>query len=130
MPLIFSGLTWKEAKARCPVGVVPACHNTEDTVTISGAAEAVRRFVTTLKEEGYFAKEVFCNEVAFHSPYMAAIAPKLKEHLSKVSKWDTIIVYCSSQLLQLSFNLLSCPDINLQYKKMKRTERVYGMSAL
>ena len=30
------GLTWEEAKERCPEGVVPACHNAQDTVTISG----------------------------------------------------------------------------------------------
>ncbi|CAL8264094.1 unnamed protein product [Arctogadus glacialis] len=30
------GLTWAECKAQCPEGVVPACHNSEDTVTISG----------------------------------------------------------------------------------------------
>jgi len=30
------GLTWEECKAQCPQGVVPACHNAEDTVTISG----------------------------------------------------------------------------------------------
>ncbi|TRY87148.1 hypothetical protein DNTS_010214 [Danionella cerebrum] len=30
------GLTWEECKAQCPEGVVPACHNAEDTVTISG----------------------------------------------------------------------------------------------
>ena len=30
------GLTWQQAKERCPPGVVPACHNAADTVTISG----------------------------------------------------------------------------------------------
>lgn len=30
------GLSWEECKQRCPPGVVPACHNSKDTVTISG----------------------------------------------------------------------------------------------
>uniref|UniRef100_A0A803V968 Fatty acid synthase n=1 Tax=Ficedula albicollis TaxID=59894 RepID=A0A803V968_FICAL len=30
------GLTWEECKQRCPQNVVPACHNSEDTVTVSG----------------------------------------------------------------------------------------------
>ena len=30
------GLTWVEAKQRCPEGVVPACHNAAETVTLSG----------------------------------------------------------------------------------------------
>ncbi|ESO84944.1 hypothetical protein LOTGIDRAFT_235996 [Lottia gigantea] len=100
------GLTWEEAKKRCPKGVVPACHNSEDTVTISGPTESVSQFVTELKADGIFAKEVNSNGVAFHSYYMADIAPALKEALSKVikpkprskrwisssipeSKWDT-----------------------------------------
>ncbi|CAB1338338.1 unnamed protein product [Coregonus sp. 'balchen'] len=70
-------LTWAECKAQCPQGVVPACHNAEDTVTISGPAEAVSKFVAELKESGVFAKEVRSAGVAFHSYYMASIAPAL-----------------------------------------------------
>lgn len=31
-----TGLSWEDCKLRCPPGVVPACHNSKDTVTISG----------------------------------------------------------------------------------------------
>lgn len=85
MAVFSAGLTWKEAKERCPPGVVPACHNSEDTVTISGPVEGVRQFVAELKSEGYFAKEVSSNGVAFHSHYMSSIAPTLKEALAKVT---------------------------------------------
>lgn len=78
------GMTWAEAKERCPEGVVPACHNSEDTVTISGPVEAVREFVVQLKEEGVFAKEVNSAGVAFHSYFMAKTAPALKAALEKV----------------------------------------------
>ncbi|XP_067928936.1 fatty acid synthase-like [Watersipora subatra] len=80
------GLTWQEAKIRCPEGVVPACHNAEKTVTISGPVEAVRNFVTELKNEGCFAKEVSSNGIAFHSNDMVHVAPKLKDCLFKVIK--------------------------------------------
>ncbi|XP_013390789.1 fatty acid synthase isoform X1 [Lingula anatina] len=80
------GLTWKEAQEQCPAGVVPACHNAEDTVTISGPKEAVATFVQELKDQGVFAKEVHSAGVAFHSYYMAKIAPNLKEALDKVIK--------------------------------------------
>ena len=46
-PAIFSGamaavgLTWEEAQAQCPEGVVPACHNAKDSVTISGDTDKV-----------------------------------------------------------------------------------------
>ncbi|KAL3877568.1 hypothetical protein ACJMK2_035265 [Sinanodonta woodiana] len=88
------GLSWQEALAQCPPGVVPACHNSIDTVTISGPAEKVDQFVAELQQKGVFAKKVHSAGVAFHSYYMSDIAPALKAALDKViqpkprsSKW-------------------------------------------
>ncbi|KAM8947762.1 fatty acid synthase isoform 2-T2 [Pelodytes ibericus] len=78
------GLTWKECQIQCPQGVVPACHNSEDTVTISGPKDSVRDFVAKLKTDGVFAKEVQSAGVAFHSYYMESIAPSLLNALKKV----------------------------------------------
>ncbi|XP_053561686.1 fatty acid synthase [Bombina bombina] len=78
------GLTWEECKIQCPEGVVPACHNSEDTVTISGPKDSVHDFVAKLKQDGVFAKEVQSAGVAFHSYYMASIAPALLSALKKV----------------------------------------------
>ncbi|WAQ95725.1 FAS-like protein [Mya arenaria] len=78
------GLTWSEALQLCPTGVVPACHNSKDTVTVSGPQEAVRAFVHQLKERNIFAKEVNTAGVAFHSYYMQGIASSLKDALNKV----------------------------------------------
>ncbi|XP_053424237.1 fatty acid synthase isoform X2 [Nycticebus coucang] len=78
------GLSWEECKQRCPPGVVPACHNSEDTVTISGPQAAVSEFVEQLKQEGVFAKEVRTGGMAFHSYFMEAIAPTLLQALKKV----------------------------------------------
>lgn len=80
------GLTWEECIAQCPKGVVPACHNAEDTVTISGPQDAISKYVSELKEQGVFAKEVRSAGVAFHSYYMASIAPALLAALKKVIK--------------------------------------------
>ncbi|VTJ57756.1 Hypothetical predicted protein [Marmota monax] len=78
------GLSWEESKQRCPVGIVPACHNSEDTVTISGPQAAVSEFVEQLKQGGVFAKEVRTGGFAFHSYYMEAIAPSLLQALKQV----------------------------------------------
>ncbi|NXR31789.1 FAS synthase, partial [Zosterops hypoxanthus] len=78
------GLTWEECKQRCPPNVVPACHNSEDTVTVSGPLASVSEFVAKLKQDGVFAKEVRSAGVAFHSHYMASIAPTLLSALKKV----------------------------------------------
>ncbi len=92
---MFAGMTWEEARVRCPEGVVPACHNSADTQTISGPAEAVSEFVAQLKEEGIFAKEVKSAGVAFHSYFMAKTAPALKAALRKV----TFIIFWAIILL-------------------------------
>lgn len=78
------GLTWQECKLKCPHDVVPACHNAEDTVTISGPKASVEQFVNELRTDGVFAKEVRSAGVAFHSYYMANIAPNLLAALKKV----------------------------------------------
>ncbi|XP_043860025.1 LOW QUALITY PROTEIN: fatty acid synthase [Dromiciops gliroides] len=80
------GLSWEECKQRCPKGVVPACHNSEDTVTISGPQALVSKFIEELKAEGVFAKEVRTGGVAFHSYFMESIAPVLLQALKKVIK--------------------------------------------
>ncbi|KAM4664019.1 fatty acid synthase [Discoglossus pictus] len=107
------GLTWEECKIQCPQGVVPACHNSEDTVTISGPQDSVRDFVAKLKNDGVFAKEVQSAGVAFHSYYMASIAPSLLSALKKVittpksrsSRWISTSIpesQWNSDLAQLS----------------------------
>jgi len=78
------GMTWEEAHRRCPKGVVPACHNSTDTVTVSGPADAVNGFVADLQKEGVFAKAVHSGGVAFHSYCMAQTAPALKQRLQQV----------------------------------------------
>jgi len=82
--MVGVGMTWNEAHARCPKGVVPACHNSTDTVTISGPADSVASFVAELQKEGVFAKAVHSGGVAFHSYYMSQTAPALKERLQMV----------------------------------------------
>lgn len=71
---------------RVPADVVAACHNSADSVTISGLPDAVARFVEQLQSEGIFAKQVQSSGFAFHSKYIADAGPKLRKHLEKVSE--------------------------------------------
>lgn len=43
------GLNWEDAKARCPPGVIAACHNGADSVTVSGTPEAVKKMQEELE---------------------------------------------------------------------------------
>ncbi|XP_022830419.1 fatty acid synthase [Spodoptera litura] len=78
------GLSWEECEARCPADVVPACHNSNDSVTISGPVESLEKFVAALSAEGTFARRVNSSGVAFHSKYIAAAAPLLRRSLEKI----------------------------------------------
>jgi len=111
------GLTWEEAKARCPSDIFPACHNAKDSVSISGPVESIRKFVEQLKSEGIFAKEVKSSGQAFHSKYIASAGPKLKEALEKIvknpkprsSKW------ISSSIAEKDWNSPIAKDCSVAY---------------
>jgi len=77
-------LSWEETKKRLPTDLVAACHNSEDSVTVSGPPASLRTFVKTLQTEGIFAKEVKSSGFAFHSKYIADAAPKLRNSLERV----------------------------------------------
>ncbi|XP_063240366.1 fatty acid synthase isoform X2 [Bacillus rossius redtenbacheri] len=118
------GLTWEEAKARCPEEIVLACHNSADNVTVSGPVDGLQRFVEQLQAEEIFAKEVKCTGVAFHSRYIAEAGPQLRKHLERVipspkqrssrwisssipqSAWHTVLAQSSSAAYHVN-NLLS-----------------------
>jgi len=77
-------MTWDEVHRRCPEGVVPACHNSKDTVTVSGPVEVVAEFVSQLQKEGVFSKAVNCNGVAAHSRDMLLVAAAFRTRLQQV----------------------------------------------
>lgn len=89
------GLSWEESKIRCPANVCPACHNSSDSVTISGNYEETKTFIEQLRTENIFVREVNSCGVAFHSYLMESIAPSLLEKLKRIipnpkprsSKW-------------------------------------------
>ncbi|KAJ8688225.1 hypothetical protein QAD02_024020, partial [Eretmocerus hayati] len=84
MGMAAVGLSWDDAKQRCPEGVYPACHNSADSVTISGPKAALDKFIAELKNEGIFAKGVNSSGVAFHSKYIASAGPMLRASLEKI----------------------------------------------
>ncbi|KAK8766020.1 hypothetical protein V5799_007201 [Amblyomma americanum] len=78
------GLSWEEAAKRCPDGVVPACHNAADSVTVSGPKHAVAALVEELCAEGAFVREVDSANVAFHSQHMKLVAPAFLDAARKI----------------------------------------------
>lgn len=80
------GLTWEETKKRLPPGVDAACHNAQDSVTVSGTIEEVEEFVKILQTEGVFAKNVNSSGIPFHSRHMKVVAKPMRDYLNKVMK--------------------------------------------
>ncbi|KAH9490500.1 hypothetical protein DERF_016699 [Dermatophagoides farinae] len=78
------GLTWEETVKRCPPGVYAACHNSEDSVTISGSYEAVDSCVKAMIREKIFVKEVQCSNIPFHSPFLTPAGEPMMEALKKI----------------------------------------------
>ncbi|XP_072754283.1 fatty acid synthase [Anoplolepis gracilipes] len=78
------GLSWEEAKKMCPPDITPACHNSADSVTVSGPPPSLKKFVEELKSKEIFAKVVNSSGVAFHSKYIAPVGIKLRPALDKI----------------------------------------------
>ena len=90
------GLSWAEAEERCPDGVMPACHNAPDTITVSGHAAGVSKMVADLTAEGIFAKEVECSGVPFHSSLMETCRSPLLNTVKKVREpYHQITLRCN-----------------------------------
>lgn len=110
------GLSIDECKRRMPEDIVAACHNSEDSVTISGPQESVRNFVTKLVSENIFAREVASCGVAFHSHYVSSIAPDLLKVLEKeiTSPKKRSANWISSSVPQCNWS-----DVESQYASAK-----------
>ena len=61
-----------------------ACHNSINSVTISGPPETVSKFVDQLTKEGIFAKAVKSSGYALHSKYIADAGPTFHKSLEQI----------------------------------------------
>jgi fatty acid synthase len=80
----FTGLGAEEARKLCPPDFEVACHNGPNFCILSGPAESMTKFVKTLQEQGVFAEEVNCGNIAYHSKYISSAGPLLRRYLQKV----------------------------------------------
>ncbi|XP_063382180.1 fatty acid synthase-like [Cydia fagiglandana] len=78
------GLTWEDVARRCPADVELAAHNWANSVTISGPLASVEKFIQQLSADGVFVRMVDTAGIAFHSSYIAGVAPLLLQRLQQV----------------------------------------------
>ncbi|XP_023313671.1 fatty acid synthase-like [Trichogramma pretiosum] len=78
------GLGYEKLKPMCPADIEIACHNSAESSTVSGPAEAMKAFVADLQAKKIFAREVACSNIPYHSKHIAPAGAKLLEYLKKV----------------------------------------------
>ncbi|CAG9798235.1 unnamed protein product [Chironomus riparius] len=80
------GMNYSKLKAIIPEDIDIACHNAEDSCTISGPIDSVNAFVNKLKEDKVFAKEVSSSGVPLHSRYIKDMGHSLSKKLKDIIK--------------------------------------------
>lgn len=78
------GLGYEKVANLLPLSIEAACHNSFESTTISGPKTDVTNFVSELKHQGIFAKEVQCSNIPYHSRYIAEMGPKLLKKLQEI----------------------------------------------
>ncbi|XP_072763346.1 fatty acid synthase-like [Anoplolepis gracilipes] len=77
-------LSWEEAKKICPSDIIPACHNSANSVTISGPFISLSKFLEELKSKDIFTKMIKSSGIAFHSKYVAPAESKFRTLLDTI----------------------------------------------
>lgn len=80
------GLNFMDLEKILPEDVDIACHNGDDSTTISGPIESIEKVVNKLKEGKIFAKTVASSGIALHSRYIIEMGEKLREKLQTIIK--------------------------------------------
>ncbi|XP_046832940.1 fatty acid synthase-like isoform X3 [Vespa crabro] len=78
------GLSYEDINNRCPSDIDIACHNGTESTTVSGPINSVKAFVKKLQATEVIVEEVPCNNIPYHSRYIAAVGSKLFVYLKKV----------------------------------------------
>lgn len=111
------GIGYKELKDMLIDGVEIACHNSADSCTISGPADIIAKFVAKLKSENFFAKEVACSNIPYHSSYIAKMGTKLLSRLKEVIKIprERSQKWISSSVPKTKWDSVACRFSSAQY---------------
>ncbi|KAH8165552.1 hypothetical protein CIB48_g2685 [Xylaria polymorpha] len=71
--------------------IVVACHNSPESYTLSGDADAMLRLKETLDEHKIFCRALSTNDNAYHSHHMTAIGPQYERDLEFLMRRGTTI---------------------------------------
>lgn len=77
-------LGYEHLKALLPEGIFPACHNSQNSCTVSGPVDSIITFADEMKKKNILAHIFNTSRIAFHTPFTYHLKPILLEHLKKV----------------------------------------------
>ena len=77
-------LSWKQAQALETTNLFAACHNGENSVTLSGPGSAIDAAVDRLTQQGVESRVVGSAGIAFHTPQLDSALPAFKASLTEV----------------------------------------------
>ncbi|KAL5273587.1 hypothetical protein ACFFRR_000379 [Megaselia abdita] len=82
--MAFIGLSQNELKKVIPEDLDEATHVDPNTCSVSGPKESVEAFVAKIKKQNRYTAILNTSNVAFHSRYIAHLAPNLRKQLESV----------------------------------------------
>jgi fatty acid synthase len=86
--MIAAEMTWEEAIERCKgTRVIAACHNSENSVTLSGPENEILKLKEDFEKENKFVRQVSGVELPFHSPHLKSVEKSMIEKLDHVIKY-------------------------------------------
>ncbi|XP_052751981.1 fatty acid synthase-like isoform X2 [Galleria mellonella] len=75
---------YDKIKSMCPPEIDVASRNSPNSVTISGPADTMKRFIDKMSARGIPVEEVSCSNIAYHSRYVAKAGNRLLKYLKKI----------------------------------------------
>lgn len=80
----FVGIGYNQIKDLLPTNVVVACHNSQESCTISGLKESVEPFILKLKSKDISAQIINVLNTPYHSTFIKKAIPSLLEYLKNI----------------------------------------------
>jgi len=82
--MAFIGIGYDQIKHMLPINVEVACHNSQDSCTVSGLKESVEQFIVQLKSKDIPTQIINVLNTPYHSKFVEKAIPSLLEYLKKV----------------------------------------------
>ncbi|XP_067215658.1 fatty acid synthase-like [Linepithema humile] len=93
--MITVNLDYNALKSTCPTDIEIICRNSRNSNIVNGPVKSIEKFIQKLQDNNIDVKEISCNNISYHSRYLAFVKTQLLFHLNQIipqpkersSKW-------------------------------------------